>query len=241
MRPLATAAVSFLAVALSLGSGAVRAAEVSQQPFFNVVTLDASASADVPTDTLTITLFTEEQGPDPTELATRVNARLEQALAKAKAESGIESRSGSYSTNPLYDKSNQITGWRIRAEMLIESRDFKAAGALSGRLQPLMKLSAMSFSLSRAAREKAESQLLTEALAKYQAKAQIIARSLGFPGYTLSQIAVRSDHPFAPTPVYRSAVMAMAADAAPPPIPVEGGKNTVSVTVSGSVVLGPGK
>lgn len=240
MRQLSKLVMSAVAVAYCLGCGFARATEVSQQPFFNVVTLDASATADVPTDTLTITLFTEEQGPDPTELATRVNARLEQALAKAKAEPGIESRSGSYSTNPLYDKGNQITGWRIRAEMIIESRDFKAAGALSGRLQPSMKLSGMVFSLSRAAREKAESQLLTEALAKYQAKAQIIARSLGFPGYTLSQIAVRSEGPNLPhQPVYRA--MAMAADAAPPPIPVEGGKNTVAVSVSGSVVLGPGK
>jgi hypothetical protein len=37
----------------------------SQQPFFNVITLETSATADVPTDTLTVTLFTEEQGPIP--------------------------------------------------------------------------------------------------------------------------------------------------------------------------------
>lgn len=241
MRFLVTAAVLSLALAAGTHSATALAAESSQQPFFNVVTLEASASADVPTDTLTITLFTEDQGLDPTDLATRVNARLEQALAKAKAEPGIESRSGSYSTNPLYDKANQITGWRIRAELIIESRDFKAAGALSARLQPAMKLAGMSFSLSRGAREKAESQLLTEALAKYQAKAQTIARSLGFPGYTLSQIAVRSEGQIAPHPVYRAMAMSMAADAAPPPIPAEGGKNTVAVNISGSIVLGPAK
>jgi hypothetical protein len=31
------------------------------------------------------------------------------------------------------------------------------------------------------------------------------------------------------------------ADAAPPPVPAEGGKNAVTVTVSGNVILGPGK
>ena len=77
-------------------------------------------------------------------------------MAKAKSESGVEARSGNYQTNPLYDRANQITGWRIRAELTLESRDFKAAGALASRLQPAMKLSAMAFSLSRAAREKAE-------------------------------------------------------------------------------------
>jgi predicted secreted protein len=217
-------------------------AEASQQPFFNVVTLDASATADVATDTLTITLFTEEQGPDPTALATRINARLEEALAKAKPTAGVETRSGNYQTNPIYDRANQITGWRIRAEIVLESRDFKAAGALASRLQPAMKLSAMVFSLSREAREKAEAALLTDALTRYQAKAQAIARTLGFPGYTLGQVTVRSDGPGGAPIAYRGMAMAAMADAAPPPpVPIEGGKNAVTVHVSGSVILGPGK
>jgi predicted secreted protein len=229
-------------LALILLLSAAARAEMSQQPFFNVITLEASATAEVPTDTLTITLFTEEQGADPTELASRVNTRLEQAMVKAKSETAVQSRSGNYQTNPLYDRANQITGWRIRAELTLESRDFKAAGALASRLQPAMKLSSMAFSLSRAAREKAEAALLTEALTKYEAKAQIIAKTLGFPGYTISQVGVRSDFPIVQPMAYRGVAMAAMADAAPaPPIPAEGGKNAVTVTVTGSVVLGPGK
>lgn len=234
LRPALFALILLVPVAAS--------AEDSQRPYLNVVTLDASATAEVPTDTLTITLFTEEQGADPTDLAARVNTRLEQALAKAKSETGVETRSGNYQTNPLYDRANQITGWRIRAELTLESRDFKAAGALASRLQPALKLSAMMFSLSRAAREKAEAALLTEALSKYQGKAQVVARTLGFPGYTLGQVTVRSDGPVFQPMAYRGVAMAAMADAAPsPPIPVEGGKNAVTVTVAGSVILGPGK
>ena len=234
LRPALLAAILTLAAPVH--------AQTSQQPFFNVVTLEASATAEVPTDTLTITLFTEEQGADPTDLAARVNTRLEQALAKAKSETAVQSHSGNYQTNPLYDRANQVTGWRIRAELTLESRDFKAAGALASRLQPAMKLSSMTFSLSRAAREKAEAALLTEALTKYQAKAQVIAKTLGFPGYTLSQVGVRSDFPIVQPVAYRGVAMAAMADAAPAPaIPAEGGKNAVTVTVTGSVVLGPGK
>ena len=130
---------SLFALIVLVSSGA--AAQISQQPFFNVISLEASATTEVPTDTLTITLFTEEQGADPTDLAARVNTRLEQAMAKAKSETGVETRSGNYQTNPLYDRANQVTGWRIRAELTLESRDFKAAGALASRLQPAMKLS----------------------------------------------------------------------------------------------------
>ncbi len=229
-------------IALMLLASVAAGAETSQQPFFNVVSLEASATAEVPTDTLTITLFIEEQGADPSDLAGRVNTRLEQALAKAKSETAVETRSGNYQTNPLYDRANQITGWRIRAELTLESRDFKAAGALASRLQPAMKLSAMVFSLSRAAREKAEAALLTDALTRYQGKAQVIARALGFPGYTLGQVTVRSDGPVFQPVAYRGMAMSAMADAAPaPPIPVEGGKNAVTVSVAGSVILGPGK
>src|SRR6186997_2155446 len=141
-----------------------------QQPFFNVITLEASATADVPTDTLTVTLFVEEQGPDPGALATRVNARLEEALARAKKEPRVEVHSGNYQTTPVYDRANQITGWRTRADIVLESRDFKAVSALAGALQPGLKMQSMTFSLSRSAREAADAALLTEALARFQEK-----------------------------------------------------------------------
>jgi predicted secreted protein len=217
------------------------AAQTPQPPFLNVVTLEASATAEVPTDTLTVTLFVEEQGPDPGALATRVNARLEEALAKAKNQPRVEARSGNYQTNPVYDRANQITGWRTRADVILEGRDFKAVGALAGQLQPAMKLSSMTFSLSRAAREAAEASLLAEALAKFQDKARAVAKGLGFPGYGLGQITVRSEQPPPHPPIaYRTMAVAESA-AAPGPVPAEGGKNAVTVVVSGSIVLGAAK
>jgi predicted secreted protein len=235
MRPHLLVAVLALAAASAF-------AQAPQQPFFNVITLEASATADVPTDTLTVTLFVEEQGPDPGQLAARVNARLEEALAKARKEPKVEAHSGNYQTNPTYDRANQITGWRIRADIVLESRDFKAVAALAGAMQPALKLWSMTFSLSRGAREAAEATLLAEALGKFQEKARAVAKGLGFPGFLLGQIAVRSDGPGRPPMPMRGVAMAAMADAAPsPPVPVDGGKNAVTVTVSGSIVLGPGK
>ncbi len=235
MRPPLSLAI------LALAATAV-AAQAPQQPYFNVVTLEASATADVPTDTLAVTLFVEEQGPDPGQLATRVNARIDEALAKAKAQPKVEARSGNYQTNPVYDRATQITGWRTRADIVVEGRDFKMVGALAGALQPALKLGSMAFSLSRAARESAEATLLADALGKFQDKARAIAKGLGFPGYALGQIAVRSDGPInMPSPFRGVAMAAMADGAGPGPVPVEGGKNAVTVVVSGSVVLGPGK
>jgi predicted secreted protein len=236
MRPML---IRFLPLAL-LFVPAFCFAQPPTPPYANVVTLDASATLEVPVDTITVTLFTEEQGPDPADLAARANAKLEQALARAKAEPAVEARSGSYQTTPLYDRANQITGWRLRAELVLEGRDFKAASALAGKLTPALKLSGMTFSLSRAAREKAEASLLADALRKYQVKADAIAKALGFPGYTLGQLAVRSEGSVIQPVAYRGMAVAAMADGAPPP-PIEGGKNAVTVVISGSVVLGPAK
>ncbi len=233
---------SFL-VTLALAVAATASAQTSQQPFFNVVTIEASATADVPTDTLTVTMFAEEQGPDPAAIAARVNARLDEALTRAKREPKVEAHSGNYQTTPVYDRANQITGWRIRADLVFESRDFKTAATLAGALQPALKLSSMTFSLSRGAREAAEAALLTEALSKFQEKARAVAKGLGFPGYVLGQIVVRNEASMPPPIAFRGVAMAAMADggAPPPPVPAEGGKNAVTVNVSGSVVLGPGK
>ena len=232
-RPLLCIAVFALVVGAA-------AAQTPQAPYLNVVTLEATATADVTADLLTVTLFTEEQGPDPGQLAARVNARIEEGLAKAKAEPKVEARSGNYQTNAIYDRANQITGWRIRAEIVLESRDFKAIGALAGALQPLLKLSSMTFSLSRAAREAVEAKLTNEALAKFQDRARAISRALGFQSHALGQIAVRAEGPVH-TPMFRTAAMGMAEGAVAGPVPIEAGKSAVTVFVSGSVVLGGGK
>lgn len=216
-------------------------AQTNSQPLYNVVSLEASASADVPVDTLTVTLFTEEQGPDPGQLAARVNARLDEVLTKLKAQPLIQARSGNYQTNATYDRANQITGWHIRADVVLESRDFKLVGAQAGALQPQMKLSSMTFSLSRAARESAEGKLTNDALMRFQDKARGIAKALGFPGYVLGQIAVRSDAPAHPPMPFRAMAMAAGDGVAAAPVPIEGGKSAVTVFVSGSVVLGSGK
>ena len=231
--------VLLFAVLALVATGAV--AQTAQPPYLNVVTLDASATAEVPSDLLTVTLFIEEQGPDPGQLATKVNARIEEALAKAKAQPKVEAHSGSYQTNPVYDRANQITGWRIRAEVVLESRDFKAVGALAGTLQPVLKVGAMTFSLSRTAREATEAALTTEALARFQDKARAIAKALGFPGYTLGQVTVHGEGPVRPPIAYRASAMALTDGAAGGPVPTEGGKSTVTIQVAGTVVLGPAK
>jgi len=89
------------------------------------------------------------------------------------------------------------------------------------------------------AKDHAESALLVEALRNYQARADTIAKALGFPGYTLGQISVRTEGQVVRPIAFKAMqATAMADSGGAPPPPIEGGKNTVTVVVSGSVILG---
>ena len=99
-----------------------------------------------------------------------------------------------------------------------------------------MTLSNVSFGLSREQRASVESQAQASAIERFKARAAEIARGFGYASYTLREVSVQSnDQGFIPRMrVAMADSRAMSSDAA---VPVEAGKSTVSVTVSGSVQL----
>ena len=109
-----------------------------------------------------------------------------------------------------------------------------AIAALTGRIST-MTIARVGYSLSRELREKSEGELSAQAIARYRAKADEVARQFGYTGYTLREVNVASSEPNFPPPMPR--VRAMAASASDEALPVEAGKGLVSVTVSGSVQL----
>jgi len=75
----------------------------------------------------------------------------------------------------------------------------------------------------------------TIAIENFKQKAAELAKGFGFTGYTLREVAVNANEPgFGPTPRMAMQAKAMSSDAS---VPVEAGKSTVTVTVSGSVQL----
>jgi uncharacterized protein YggE len=92
----------------------------------------------------------------------------------------------------------------------------------------------VSFGLSREQRAKVETDAQAIAIERFKVKAGELAKNFGFSGYTLREVAVMANEPgFQPVP--RMATMqAKAMDAS---VPVEAGKSTVTVTVSGTVQL----
>ena len=221
------------ALLLALGSAAMAADVPAVQ---GVVNLSASASVEVPRDVLTVTLTVTREGSDAASVQSALKQALDAALIEAKklAKPGqVEVQTGNFALFPRYGKQGVISGWQGSAELVVEGRDMQAIAALTGRITT-MTIARVGYNLSRELREKLEGELAAQAIARYRAKAADYARQFGFSGFGVREVNVSSSEPNFPPPMPRARAMAAASDEA---LPVEPGKGTVTITVSGSVQM----
>lgn len=204
----------------------------------NVVQLTANAAVEVPQDVLTINLSTTREASDANTVQSQLKTALDTALAEAKKTASpgqLDVRTGNFSLYPRYSKDGKINGWQGSTELVIEGRDFTKISALAGKIQTLT-IASVGFSLSREQRTKVEAEAQATAIDRFRAKATEVAKSFGMSGYSLREVAVNSgDQGFTPQPRQRglqTSAMSASAD-----VPVEAGKTSVIVTVSGTVQL----
>jgi predicted secreted protein len=222
--------------ALSL-SAAVQAA--GEPPVRERLSLTASASADVTRDLLGVGFSTTRDGPDAAGVQAALKQALDAALAEARkvAKPGqVDVQTGSFSLTPRYEpKTGKITGWQGSAELLVEGRDTAAIAQLAGRISTL-SIARVGYSLSREAREKAEGEISSQAIARYRAKAADYAKQFGYAGYVVGEVNVSSDEAM-PRPMAAMALRKAVSSAVDEALPTEAGKATVTVNVSGTVLL----
>jgi predicted secreted protein len=212
-----------------------RAAD-ADPPSVPVVTLSASATANVPNDRMYAWLRAEAEGADPARAAADVNARMAKALARAKAVAGIDAAISGY-TSYQVSEPKQSPRWRIAQTLSLEGADFAAMSALVSKLQgeDLLLLSGMNFAVSPEARRKAEDSLTQQAIKAWQQRARNAAQGFGHTSWRTGRVTVQTGDHGKPQPMMRGAGVAYATSA--PPVAVEGGNTDVTVTVSGEAVL----
>ena len=214
-------------------------AHAEPAPLQGVVSLSASATVEVTKDLLNVVLSTNKEGQDAASVQSQRKQALDAALAEARkaAKPGqIEVQTGNFSLYPRYAPKGGLTGWQGSAELVIEGKDMSGIGALTGRITT-MSVARVSQGVSRELREKVESDLAAQAIARYRAKAADYAKQFGYSGYVIREVNVSGTEPpgFVPMPMVRAKAMAsVASDEA---LPVEAGKAQLAVNVSGSVQL----
>ncbi len=221
----------FLAASLAL-AGAALAAEPA--PRYNVVELQAEAQRELPNDTVTANLYVELNDGNAAALAAAVNKAANEALRVAREYSSVRVRSGNNQTYPVYAKGNVLQGWRARAEVRLESKDFEAASRLIGRLQSGMQLGNIAFSVSPQARRQAENELIAEAIAEFKARAEIVRGALAGRSYKIQRLNVNTGYSAPPPRFAVARVMAAGAPEVAAPN-FDGGVSVVTVTVGGAI------
>ncbi|WPG40446.1 SIMPL domain-containing protein [Variovorax sp. EBFNA2] len=204
----------------------------------NVLQLSASGTVEVQQDLLSMTLVTTRDAAEAGTVQTQLKTALDAALAEARknAQPGqLDVRTGNFSLSPRYTKDGKINGWQGSTELVLEGRDFARITQTAGRISTL-SVGNVGFGLSREQRAKTETEAQNIAIDNFKQKAGELAKGFGFGGYTLREVSVNANDsgPIRPRVMAMQAKSFSAADSA---VPVEAGKTSVVVNVSGSVQL----
>lgn len=225
-------AIATIAALAALQSAPALAADTANPP---TVELAAEASGPAANDLAVAVLYAERSGTSAAAVAREVNRDIAAALELSRAQGAVKVQSGNVSTWPVYGKDGQgrIAAWRMRSELRLESTDTAAMSELVGKLQETLALAHLTMEPAPETRRKAVADVTVDALRAFEARAKLIADTLG-RRYRIAHLAV-GDHGLQPPPMPRMRAAVMAAEAAPAPL--EGGESRVSVHVSGRIEL----
>lgn len=227
-----------LALTLAL-AGVVGSAQAQTAPRKDALNLSATASQEVTRDTLAVVFSTTRDGSDAATVQRQLKQALDTALAEARkvAKPGeVEVQTGNFALYPRYAAKGGINGWQGSAELLVQGKDTATIAQLTGRINTL-SIARVGYSLSREAREKVEAEVVSQAISRYKARAADYARQFGFSGYQIGEVSVNTSEGGGPMPMAAPMMRMKAAAAMDEALPVEAGKETVSVNVNGVVLM----
>ena len=211
-------------------------AHETEQLNYNLVNIQADASRQVANDEMRAVLYIEKSHKQPAELSNQINQLMNQAQAMARKYSQVKIETGTQSTHPVYDNdNNKLKEWRARAEIQLESKDFKAASQLISELQQHFQTQSINFSVSDDQRKKVENELMVEASKNFQQRALTLSQAWNKSGYNLVNLNLNTNNSY-PQPIMMRASMAKfsgaeAADAQD----VAAGESKITVNANGTI------
>lgn len=211
-------------------------AQQNEQLNYNLVNIQAEAARKVSNDEMHAVLYIEKSNKQPAELAVQITQLMNQAMASAKKYPQVKVETGSQTTYPIYDNdSRKLKEWRGRAEIQIESTDFKAASQLVSELQQSFQTQSINFSVSDAQRKKVENELMVEASKNFQQRALTLSQAWNKSGYNLVNLNLNTNNSY-PQPIMMRASMAKfsgaeVADAQD----VAAGESKITVNANGTI------
>ena len=203
------------------------------------LSLSAEGSTHVANELAIASMYFEAGNDDPATLSREVNQVISAALETARGQDTVKIQSDGMNTYPVHarndDGRQEITGWRMRADLRLESEDLAAMSELIGQLQQKYQLNIAGLSLqpTRQAREDAADKAARAAVKAFERRADMLSEALG-KGYELKQLNVHFSGSQPPVRPMARSLMMSAEDAA---TPIEAGETEVTVRIDGTIGL----
>jgi predicted secreted protein len=195
-----------------------------------VIMLSVEAVQNAPNDLVQATVIAQASASTPKAAANAVKRLVAEAEAIVKTYETIKYRSGGTHTFAGWRNKN----WQMRSDLLLESGDVAALSELLGQLQEKqLAVENVRFTSTPQTRQAAEDKAIQEAVASFQARAELVAKTLGKP-YRIRKLDIGMNA--RPGPVFfaedeRSFSRAAAA------MPLEAGESQIRMIVGGEIEL----
>jgi predicted secreted protein len=211
-------------------------AQQTEQLNYNLVNVQAEATRQISNDEMHAVLYIERSKKQPAELSALITQLMNQAIAASKKYPQVKVETGAQSTYPVYDNDSQkLKEWRGRAEIRLESTDFKAVSQLISELQQNFLTQSIEFTVSDTKRKNVENELMVEASKNFQQRAQMLTSAWNKSGYQLVNLNLNTNN-YYPQPVMMRANMAKFAGAeAADAQNVAAGESKITVNANGSI------
>lgn len=203
--------------------------------------LTESAEKEVEQDRFKATLRFEKEGTYTHEIQDEVNRAMQKAVSSAKKVKELKVSTGRYNVNQVWDhKERKNVGYKASQQLILDTTDKTELLELAGELQSQgFLMENLTPYLSRQKQASYRTELIQEALARVQDRAQQIAKTMNKSGVHLSEVMVDSQNTVAPRPMFMARGMAMESammDKAAAPV-VEADDQLVKINISVVVLL----
>ena len=230
--------VGLFLASLPIGSSMATEAALKQEKY-PYASLQAEAVAEVAHDMVRITLAAEVSDAEQAAVAEKLTRQVGSTMTQLRGNDGIKVYSGNHQVWPMNDKDGRISNWARTRRNYSESGDFAAASKLASEVADRMPIANLSFYVAPETRARHEAELMEEAAAAFQKRAKALAAAFGYEAYSIREVQLGGAGM-----VYRPEtrrMMAMAADAVAPSVPLEGGTERISLSVQGTIFLNSSK
>ena len=215
-----------------------------------IINLSATEKRTLPQDLLVASLRIEaEDKTDPAVVQKKINEAMTKALEIAKKESAFKISTGAYSvykneyaviTNPKTGEQKTESKWMGSQSIEIQSKDSTKLLEVVGKIQGLgFAMNNLMYNLSPALVDQTRDELLTAALKKLVAKADIVAKTLSKSKADLVDVNVDTGGHFIPMQknmMARAEVMLDSAATMPAPV-AEAGESDVQLSVTARALI----